>query len=224
MNLHKFSSASLQVDAIFDTLTANISKLLDSQTQVTIAVSGGKSPIPLLKKLSTADLDFSRIIFTLVDERIVAPSDDDSNENLLRTHLLQNNAKTATFINLVDLAKSPTDMALSVGRKVKAIDIAILGMGEDGHTASIFPDCAELAAALDLNNPESYIITNPFSAKYSRISLTLAALLKIPHLILSINGKTKLNILNEAMLGNNLNYPVSYVLSHKPDTQIFWYE
>lgn len=224
MNLHKFSSASEQVDAIFDSLIAQISGLLHSQSQVTVAVSGGKSPIPLLQKLSTADLDFSRFIFTLVDERIVAPTDNDSNENLVRTHLLQNNAKAATFVNLVDLALSPVEMAQVASRNVKGIDIAILGMGEDGHTASIFPDCAELSSTLDLNNPQKYIITNPFSAKFSRITLTLAALLKIPHLILSINGKTKLNILNEAILGNNLNYPVSYVLSHKPDTQIFWYE
>ena len=224
MNLQKFSSGKQQVDAIFDSLIAQISGLLHTQSQVTVAVSGGKSPIPLLQKLSTANLDFTRIIFTLVDERIVTPTNNDSNENLVRTHLLQNNAKVATFINLVDLSLSPTEMALAVSKKVKELDIAILGMGEDGHTASIFPDCSELGSALDLNNWQKYIITTPFSAKYSRITLTLAALLKIPHLILSINGKTKLNILNEALLGNTLNYPVSYVLSHKPDTQIFWYE
>ena len=102
------------------------------------------------------------------------------------------------------------------------IDLAILGMGEDGHTASIFPCCNELKDALNSN--DSYIITNPAQAKYSRITLTLSAIMNIKSLILSINGSTKLNVLKEAALDENLNYPISFVLSKRPDTQIFWYE
>jgi 6-phosphogluconolactonase len=160
----------------------------------------------------------------LVDERIVETLHQDSNENLLKTHLLKNNAKNAKFIGLVNTDLSIDDMLSNANSNISSIDLAILGMGDDGHTASIFPDCAELNYALDNNNQNNYIVTNPQSAKYSRITLTLRALVNIPVLILSINGNTKLNVLKEANIGDNLNYPVSYVLSRRPDTQTFWYE
>lgn len=224
MNLHIFSNQDEQVAAILDSFLSTVTKILNTKDQITIALSGGKSPIPFLEKLSFANLDFSKITFTLVDERIVDQSSIDSNENLLRTYLLKNNAISAKFINLMEAGKTPNQMKDSANQRVDNIDLAILGMGEDGHTASIFPDCAQLQEAIDLNNINKFIITNPISAKYQRISLTLAEIIKIPNLILSINGKTKLNVLNEAILGDNLNYPVSFVLTRKPETQIFWYE
>ncbi len=222
MNLQVFKSQEQQIKAIIAQISQTIQQ--SNKPEFVIAISGGKSPISLFEQLNSLDLDFSKITFTLVDERIVDTTHSDSNENLAHTHLLKNNAKSAKFIGLTNLNLTPQKMIDHLNAKPLSIDLAILGMGEDGHTASIFPCCKELDAALNLNNSKQYILTNPQSAKYSRISLTLAALVKIPHLILSINGNTKLNVFKEAMLQNNLNYPISYVLSNKPSTQTFWSE
>ena len=222
MNLQTFPSNFSQVEAIFDSIIINIKETLKNKRNILIALSGGRSPIPLLEKLSHAELDFSKITFTLVDERIVAPDNKDSNEHLLKTYLLKNNAKNATFIGLVDTNLNHDKMLINANNKISNIDLAILGMGEDGHTASIFPCSKELNKAL--HDDSNYVITNPVTAPYSRISLTLNAVINIPVLILSINGGLKLKVLKEAYKGDNLNYPISYVLSRRPDTPIFWYE
>lgn len=224
MSLQTFSNQEEQIDACIKSIQLSIKNVLEKKPSVVIAVSGGKSPIPLFNKLSNLDLDFSKITFTLVDDRIVDSNHVDSNEHLVYTHLLQNNAKSAKFTGLVNNKVSLDEMINNANKNIKTIDLAILGMGDDGHTASIFPDCKEVHDALDLNNASNYIITNPISAKYARISLTLAALIKIPNLILSINGENKLKVLKEAILQDNLNYPVSFVLSRAPKTQIFWYK
>ncbi len=223
MNLQILASSHQQIDAIVASITLAVSELLKTKETITIALSGGKSPIPMLEKLSTIDLDFSKITFTLVDERIVDVQHQDSNENLIRTYLLKNKASNANFIGLSGNASSG-QLISQANAAIKHIDLAVLGMGEDGHTASIFPECSELHDALDLSNKNTYILTTPLSAKYTRISLTLAALIQIPHLLLSITGNTKLNVLKEAILGDNLNYPISYILSRKPSTKIFWAE
>lgn len=223
MNLQIFASSHQQIDAIVASITHTVTELLKTKETLTIALSGGKSPIPMLQKLSLADLDFSKITFTLVDERIVDTQHQDSNENLIRTYLLKNKASKAKFIGLSGNI-NPKQLITQANRAIKDIDLAVLGMGEDGHTASIFPECSELHDALKLSNTHTYILTTPLSAKYTRISLTLAALIQIPYLLLSVTGSTKLNVLKEAMLGDNLNYPISYILSRKPSTQIFWAE
>jgi 6-phosphogluconolactonase len=137
MNVHIFKSQAEQIDAIFCYIISSIERLLQTQEQVVIAVSGGKSPIPLLEKLSNANLDFSKIHVTLVDERIVETNNSDSNENLVRTHLLKNQAVNAKFTGLTDLSLSRAEMANAANQKINCIDLAILGMGEDGHTAVI---------------------------------------------------------------------------------------
>ena len=222
MNLQIFSSNHSLVEALSNNIINNIRELQKKKRDIVIALSGGKSPIPLLEKLSNADIDFSDITFTLVDERIVDTNHLDSNQNLLKTHLLKNNAKNAKFIGLANNQLSEEEMLANANKYIANIDLAILGMGEDGHTASIFPCCNELNDAL--NTKDNYIITNPKEAKYSRITLTLNAIVNIPILVLSINGETKLNVLKEANHGDNHNYPISFVLSKRQDTQIFWHE
>jgi 6-phosphogluconolactonase len=224
MNLNMLPSAFLQAEAISNHVIQVITQLLEAQATVIMAVSGGKSPIQLFEKLRTIDIAWDKVIITLVDERIVSPTHADSNENLVRTHLLQEKAKAAQFVGLVGWSQDAQASLATANATVKPIDLAILGMGEDGHIASIFPDCPEITTALDLSQPQQFIITTPISAKYQRISLTLHSLTKIPNLILSINGTTKLKVLQEAMLRDNPNYPISYLISQRPDMQIYWHE
>lgn len=207
-------------------LAVHISKLvvetINKKSCAVIAVSGGKSPIPLFSQLSNVELPWEKVTVVLVDERVVNINSADSNEQLVKTHLLKNKAIKANFIGLMN--DDTKNIIKNVNSTLQNIDIAILGMGNDGHTASIFPDCPEFNDAIDKNNLNTYMFTNPISAKYQRITLTLNALKKIPHLILSINGIEKYNVLMEAQKTENKNYPISYLIKQKPDLQVYWQE
>lgn len=136
MNIEIFSTQSNQIDAIANYFYKIVTRLLKKQKRITIALSGGNSPIPLFEKLVQLDLDWQKIIITLVDERIIAKTNSDSNAFLINKYLLQ---KIHPRINLhfIDLTVNTTY------DNWHQIDLAILGMGEDGHTASIFPECRD---------------------------------------------------------------------------------
>lgn len=211
-----------QIKELSNRISSLITRIIKQKDCVVIAVSGGKSPIPLFNCLSNEELSWEKVTIVLVDERMVEVNDADSNEKLIKTHLLKNKASSARFIGLMN--QSTHDIISIANSAISCIDIAILGMGNDGHTASIFPDCPEFNYAIDNNNNNSYILTNPISAKYQRITLTLNALKKIPHLILSISGNEKYNVLIEAEKQNNKNYPISYLIKQRPDIQVYWQE
>ncbi|MBY0379855.1 MAG: 6-phosphogluconolactonase, partial [Burkholderiales bacterium] len=219
-----FRSQNEQITEFINKLQAQIQAQLKHKDEIVIAFSGGKSPIALFEQLGNTELAWNKITITLVDERIVDNDSSESNEHLIKTYLLKNKAKDAQFIGLVDMRLSNTQMVDIANKNLPNIDIAILGMGEDGHTASIFSDCKELYQAIDLTTNNRYINTNPISAEYSRITLTLKAICDIPLVYIMINGGLKLKVLNEALKGNNTNYPISYVLNMRGDLITFWYE
>ncbi len=224
MKLNRYENAEAQISGIIDYLTATISTCLKSKPSLCIAVSGGKSPIALFEKLSQQDIDWSKIIITLVDERFVETNSLDSNESLVKNHLLQNLAEKTRFIGLSNIQAGIVSSRDDAEKNVPEIDIAILGMGEDGHTASIFPCCKELKSATNLNQTERYVITHPVTANYSRIGLNLTALIKIPKLILSINGKKKLEVLEKSLENRTSQLPIGLLLANRTDSEIFWFE
>lgn len=220
MQLHKLSSQEQQTIELADAISNKLIELIKQNGRAVIAVSGGKSPIALFNKLSKKELPWEKVTITLVDERFTDVTHEDSNENLVRKNFLINNAEQAFFIGLVSTRNIISSTA-NANLQVPNIDIAILGMGEDGHTASIFPCCKELDVVLDtLVTTEKYVITSPTTANYQRIGLSLSAILQIPHLFLSINGEKKLAIINEAQIAVK-KYPISYVIANRQDLQIF---
>jgi len=168
-----------------------------------LAVSGGRTPVDLLQQLSRADIDWSRIWVTLVDERWVEITDEASNERLVRENLLIHHAAQARFIGLKTEHDQPDDDAvssLSVQLSVlpDRFSVVVLGMGEDGHTASFFPGAATLADCLDLANPNPCCATLPLSAPHARMTLTLARILASRWLVLHLVGDAKLPVLSAA--------------------------
>ena len=168
-----------------------------------IAVSGGRSPIGLFKELSKINLDWSKVELTLVDERWIDAKNEDSNELLVRKHLIKNEATHIKFFPIKSSAKSVKEGQILHEQVLKQVklpfDVIILGMGDDGHTASLFPCCKELTQAMDLKNPQKCIVTKPKSAPYERISLTFATISKAKQLILHLRGSSKLHTFELAM-------------------------
>lgn len=216
-------SSAAQVAQLTQVIAAALEREIAAHGQAVLAVSGGRSPVPLFHALREAPLDWSRVTITLVDERNVPAEHADSNEKLVREHLLAGPARRAQFRGLVT---DPNDLAASVAAANAAyqpITLALLGMGEDGHTASLFPNAPELAAGLDLNNPDAYLAVTPPAAPHQRISLTLAALLGAKQLLLAIAGDAKLAVYQQASLSPTQALPVS-TLIHQTQVpfDVYW--
>jgi 6-phosphogluconolactonase len=164
-----------------------------------LAVSGGSSPRPFLQSLSTHSFDWARMAVTLVDDRWVPETDGASNSQFVHGTLLQNAAQQATFWPLVDTTQDLNAhvAALNADPRFRAVpDVAILGMGEDGHTASIFADAPEWDHAI--TTTERFVAVHPGSAPHARVSWSLSALKEVKHLYLLIAGPRKMDVLNAA--------------------------
>jgi 6-phosphogluconolactonase len=224
MTLHACADEAACVHDLAAAIVATLGRAIGAQGRAGLAVSGGRSPIPLFEELSNAALDWSCVDIALVDERFVAPSDPDSNEGLVRRYLLQGRAAQARFTGLVSDPANMDACLERANRPAGELTLAILGMGEDGHTASLFPRAPELPQALDPAQLLRYVRVTPVAAPHQRISMTLAALLRARYRILFIGGAAKRAVLERAAPASTTAMPVSFVLN-RPDAPIdvYWH-
>ena len=200
---------------------------ISDRGQALLAVSGGKSPIALFEALRQQPLDWAKVSVILVDERCVGHDHADSNTALVRQHLLQGQAAAASLPAFFDAVPDPLDDAAldklvrQANRRLAQlhwpIDVAVLGMGEDGHTASLFPDAPGLEKALRSSGPLAWV--RPATAPHARLTLTLPALLASRELVLSIAGEAKHAVYRQALLEADPATPVSLVL-HQHQTPV----
>lgn len=196
-------------------------------------VSGGSTPKPLYENLAQSDLAWANINVALVDERWVEPDSNSSNQRFIESSLLQHNAKSANFVpmkNAAQSAKAGLAETIEAYDNINSLwDLTILGMGNDGHTASIFPYCEGLTQALDMDSEQllSAIIANKSEVtgdNLERITLSLAGLMKSRHLVLLITGQSKLDVYREALQSQTPQQtPISAVLQQqKVPVHVYW--
>mgnify|MGYP003591255149 CR=1 FL=1 len=217
-------------EALADAVAAALQQVLAQKGSAVLAVSGGRSPIAFFKALSQKTLDWDKISVTLVDERLVPVNHADSNTGLVREYLLQNRAQAAKWLPLVGDDADEAALADTAQTVVEALqhfrqpDVLVLGMGGDGHTASLFPQAPQLAQGLD-SHAGLLLHTTPVTAPYERISMTLAAIENTAHVFLAIAGTEKKAVLQQAQAAVNQTYPISYVIhSEKVATHVFYNE
>lgn len=212
-----------QVQRLVGVIAGLLRADLATRGTAALAVSGGRSPIPLLEALSRLELDWSRVDVRLVDERCVAPEHADSNAALVRRHLLQHAAAQARFRPLVSAPAAVDVCVAQANADAVALTVAVLGMGEDGHTASLFPHAPQLAAAIAPDCALDYLVLDPVTAPHRRISLSLAALQRCRHLLLAISGSSKLAVYQQACRQATPTLPIS-LLIHQQATpfDVYW--
>lgn len=220
---NEFADRETCIDALAGDIVREIDERLKVADAFRLCVSGGRSPIPLFKTLGQRPLAWARVQVRLVDERYVPPDHPDSNEGLLRRHLLKGPAHAADFTGLYIAGASPAEAAVIANRDARAIDLVLLGMGEDGHTASLFAGAVQLEEAL---RPEAhyYVHVSPPHAAHERITLSLAALRAARRRILYISGAKKRAILLEAEKKRCEQLPVS-LLAADPGVSldVYWH-
>lgn len=191
-----------------------LQRAIEAKGKATLAVSGGTTPKLFFEKLSTMDIPWSRVIVTLVDERQVPETSERSNARLVREHLLRNRAAVAKFIPLVGNPDAET---------LPAFDVAVLGMGNDGHTASFFPGGDKLSEALDASTGRRLIEINAPGAGEPRITFTLPMLEQAGRLALHIEGAEKQQVLKKALSeGPEEDMPVRAVLRSTTPVTLYW--
>jgi 6-phosphogluconolactonase len=176
-------------------IAADLTSGIEARSLASLVVSGGRSPVKLFERLRTLTIDWSRVCVALADERWVDPSDPASNERLVRDVLLRDAAAAARFIGLKNACATPdlgAAMAWSTFDGVpRPFDVVVLGMGDDGHTASLFPDSPNLGRALDRAAAAGCVGMRAPTAPEARLSLNLTALLDSRRIVILITGESK---------------------------------
>jgi len=193
----KFADGDSLSRALSRQLAAHLSMAIAARGLASLVVSGGKSPIKMFELLRAENLDWSRVCVALADERWVDPTDPDSNEKLVRDVLLKESAAAARFTGLKNGAPTPDLGAVSAwetfARVPRPFDAVVLGMGDDGHTASLFPRSPNLPSALNpAAVPGCVGMWSPV-APHPRLSLNFSALLDSRRIVLSLTGEQKWN-------------------------------
>jgi 6-phosphogluconolactonase len=195
VQLKRFDSVDALQSEVASDIAAELARAIAARGRAGLLVSGGHSPTGLFQQLAKEVLDWSRVSIAQVDERWLEPTDPGSNERMVRAALLRDRAAAACLFGLKNPAPSP-ELGAAVAWSASAhiprpFDLTVLGMGDDGHTASLFPGSPNLKSALDPETPEGYVGMWSPSEPHARLSLNLRALLDSRRIVIFLLGETK---------------------------------
>lgn len=200
----------------------------DARGRAVIAVSGGTTPGRFFDALSEMPVDWSKVTVTLVDERFVPPENERSNEKLVRERLLKNAAANARFQGLWTGDEGVEAAARAAADRIAAlptpIDIVVLGMGADGHTASYFTDAPNLERLTDPAEPATVLPVETTAGGEPRLTLTMPLIAQARLVVLHIEGDEKKAVAKRAIDGAPLGeLPVATIFDHATHpVEIFW--
>jgi 6-phosphogluconolactonase len=191
----KFPNTAALNEALAADIAAALEEGLAKGRGASLAVAGGRTPAPMFELLSNIELDWEDVWVSLTDERWVDTRIDGSNEYLVRQHLLRNQAARANLVGLKNQAPDPKSGAAAAWSAVADIprpfDFVLLGMGDDGHMASLFPNSPGLTLGLDLKQHPGCIDAVGPAEPRARLSLNLRALLDARRIAVLIVGESK---------------------------------
>lgn len=225
--------------AAADLLAERLAADLERRAWASLVVSGGTTPEACFGMLSEAALDWARVTVVPSDERWVPADDPNSNEGLIRNHLLRNAAAPARLLPLyrpefdpeIDPNFSPAAAPAAIERDLRALralagpfSAVLLGLGADGHFASLFPDYSGLSQALDPASAELCTLVRTEGSRFLRVSLTLPALLRTAQVALLFFGAEKRAVFEQALAGGS-DHPVASLLAQDAvPVTAFWAE
>ena len=197
--------------ALAEHVTSKLAQGISARGVAHLVVSGGSTPAALFSLLADADLAWQHVVVMLADDRWVPADHEDSNERLVRETLLTGRAKQAQFLSLLP---TPDDEVANLAglstllRSVPRFDVVLLGVGEDAHTASLFP-CAS-ALKEGLTTDAGALLTRPRTAPHQRVSMSRRRLEMTDCGVIHIVGQNKKSVLEAAIKsGDEMRHPIS---------------
>ena len=231
--IETFPTRDAWAEACAARIMETLVQAVDADGAAFFAGSGGSTPSPIYRRMAgVGGVDWSRITTTLIDERYVPETSPDSNARLLKETLLTGDAAAAPFIPLyspqvtVDRAGLIASHALSaVGRPLDAV---LLGMGEDGHICSMFPENPALKQLLAPDNPPRVLAVgksrSTSAPPQDRLSMNIPWLRGARRNILAITGETKRRVFEEKALGDPTDTPIAALLHSGAELEVLWTE
>ncbi|MDQ2703224.1 MAG: 6-phosphogluconolactonase [Pseudomonadota bacterium] len=228
VTLHEFRNDDQWAWAGAVAVAAALRRDLGVHPRARLLVSGGSTPAPVFRALAQAPLDWERVDIALVDERWLLPEDPDSNAHLVREHLLQGHAAAARFESLTRPGRGIEAAVADANlRASQPAGILLLGMGGDGHVASLFPRMRGLRDALD--SPRPYVAVDATGCAGAgpwprRISLTPAGMAPAHTRLLLLRGDDKREVFQRALDGSDpLEMPVRIAFQVPgAQLQVYW--
>jgi 6-phosphogluconolactonase len=223
---HEFADGKALARELAATIARRLVDSIAGRGHAVLVVSGGTTPLALFEVLSRQRLDWSRVFVTLADERVVPAGNPRANSGLVRESLLRGEAAEAGFVPLHVPPEGPEDAARNASERIarlpRPFNVAILGMGLDGHTASIFPDAP--AELIDPACAIPVLPVHPDGIAEPRLSMTLAWLLKTRHICVHIEGEDKKRVLRQCLEAKTEPLaPIARVFHHAgTPVHVFW--
>ncbi|MDC0948988.1 6-phosphogluconolactonase, partial [Gammaproteobacteria bacterium] len=209
--------------ALANDVAQRLRESLTRDTKALLCLSGGSTPAGFLTALSEIDLDWTAVTLLAVDERYVAVDHADSNTGMIQRLLQQNCAASASLVTIYDPQLTAERAAARLDGALRHLSwppsVSILGMGEDGHTASFFPDSDQLEACFAPDAGKRVLAIDTPSSPHRRITLSAPALLESETLILHITGEAKRGIYQGAFADK---LPIARVIAQRPDARVMW--
>ena len=232
VEIQTFSDASAWAEACADRLAETLSEALTETGKAVFAGAGGSTPAPIYARLAQAPLDWSRITVTLVDERYVPESSDDSNAVLMKQTLLTGPAAAARFIPLyspqVTIDRVAAVAAHALAAEGGRIDAALLGMGEDGHICSMFPQNPALKSLLSpALRPTVFGVAagrDGMPPSLERLSINLPYLMNARRVVLALSGTKKREVFKREAAGDPNTQPIAALIGNNVPLEVLWTE
>ncbi|MFT5006599.1 MAG: 6-phosphogluconolactonase [Paracoccaceae bacterium] len=207
-------------------VAGQLASTLADQGHASLCVPGGTTPAPFLRAFSNAAIDWENVSVMLSDERFVPETSSRSNTRLLRDTLLQGPAAEAKLIPIFAEGERPEDVLAQLSANIQTalpLDICVLGMGADMHTASLFPGADLLDQALDFNSDKILLPMRAPNAGEPRLTLTAAVLRAAAKSHILITGADKMRALEQAQQpGPITDAPIRAILSGPGDIAIHY--
>ena len=226
MNFHEYETRADAAIAAGKRMINALHRRLETDDSAAIIVSGGTTPAPVYSYMAHKQLDWHRVHVLLSDERWVPADHPESNEKMLRDALARSRASYAQIAHYFDAAEPLDECCARLEKEFADLPLpftsALLGMGNDGHFASLFPDAANLRTSLDLQSPRDYVPVDTASSPHRRLSMTLPALLRSDEILLLISGGEKRAVLEQAATPDS-DLPIAHLLRQsRVPVDVFW--
>ena len=229
--IEAFSSADDWSESCAERLAGALGEGISAGGKAMFAGAGGSTPSPIYRRLADADLDWSKVAVTLVDERHVPESSPDSNARLMRETLLTGRAAAARFIPLHHAAVTVDRAAAMAAKALQAegpLDAVLLGMGEDGHICSMFPGSPTLKTLLTTALEPAVFGVPPgrdgMAPPQERISLNIPYLARARRVVLALTGAKKRAVFEAEAAGDPAVQPIAALIASGAPLEVLWTE